>query len=257
MVRSPAPAVIVSVAVSPGDEVAVGDPLVVLESMKMETAVKAELPGPGQVGAGGAERAGRRRCTRSLQLEPAGHRGGVGAGRRRRPRVRYATRAGLTAPSRRCAPYLLGYDLDPAAMRRIEHGDDPGARWRPTIPSGSGARTRSSQLFADLCADLAPSARNRPRRCRASGCEHPRSTSSPACAPTKREPTELPPVFLDHLLGVLRHYGIEGLAPSTDGRGRAPAPVPLPAAARRARPRRRRHPRPAAGASSRSCRPRR
>ncbi|MCB9654865.1 MAG: carbamoyl-phosphate synthase subunit L [Deltaproteobacteria bacterium] len=44
-VRSPAPAVVVNVLVKPGDVIAVGDPLVVLEAMKMEMAVEAKFPG--------------------------------------------------------------------------------------------------------------------------------------------------------------------------------------------------------------------
>ncbi|HUL79056.1 MAG TPA: carboxyl transferase domain-containing protein [Vicinamibacteria bacterium] len=44
-VVAPAPAIVVSVAVRPGDEVAAGQPLVVLEAMKMETSVDAPFPG--------------------------------------------------------------------------------------------------------------------------------------------------------------------------------------------------------------------
>jgi len=45
VVRSPAPAVVSSIAVKEGDEVAAGDPLVVLEAMKMETLLVAQAPG--------------------------------------------------------------------------------------------------------------------------------------------------------------------------------------------------------------------
>ena len=45
VVRAPAPAVVVAVPVAPGDEVAAGDTLVVLEAMKMEMAVRAPWPG--------------------------------------------------------------------------------------------------------------------------------------------------------------------------------------------------------------------
>jgi acetyl/propionyl-CoA carboxylase alpha subunit/acetyl-CoA carboxylase carboxyltransferase component len=45
LVRAPAPALVVSVAVGVGSVVAVGDPLVVLESMKMETTLSAPVSG--------------------------------------------------------------------------------------------------------------------------------------------------------------------------------------------------------------------
>ena len=45
LVRAPAPAVVVSVQVGPGDEVEAGATVVVLESMKMETAVRAQQAG--------------------------------------------------------------------------------------------------------------------------------------------------------------------------------------------------------------------
>jgi acetyl/propionyl-CoA carboxylase alpha subunit/acetyl-CoA carboxylase carboxyltransferase component len=45
VVRSDWPALVVEVAVAPGDEVAAGDPIVVLESMKMETTVGAPFAG--------------------------------------------------------------------------------------------------------------------------------------------------------------------------------------------------------------------
>ena len=45
VVRAPAPAVVVAVPVAPGDEVAAGATLVVLEAMKMETAVRAPFAG--------------------------------------------------------------------------------------------------------------------------------------------------------------------------------------------------------------------
>ncbi len=44
-VRSPAPAVVVSIPVAPGDEVARGDVVAVLESMKMESSLTAPFPG--------------------------------------------------------------------------------------------------------------------------------------------------------------------------------------------------------------------
>ncbi len=44
MLRSPAPALVVAVPVAVGDEVAAGAPVLVLESMKMETVLAAPFP---------------------------------------------------------------------------------------------------------------------------------------------------------------------------------------------------------------------
>ena len=44
-IRAPAPAFVVAILVAPGDTVRAGDPLVVVESMKMETAITAPLAG--------------------------------------------------------------------------------------------------------------------------------------------------------------------------------------------------------------------
>jgi acetyl-CoA carboxylase carboxyltransferase component/pyruvate/2-oxoglutarate dehydrogenase complex dihydrolipoamide acyltransferase (E2) component len=45
VVRSPAPAVVAAIAVHEGDEVTEGDPLVMLEAMKVETTLRAQAPG--------------------------------------------------------------------------------------------------------------------------------------------------------------------------------------------------------------------
>jgi len=45
-VRSPAPAVVVSVTVTPGDHVNAGDQLAIVECMKMEMAITAPFSGP-------------------------------------------------------------------------------------------------------------------------------------------------------------------------------------------------------------------
>ena len=45
MLRSPAPALVVATPVAVGDEVAAGAPVVVLESMKMETVLRAPFAG--------------------------------------------------------------------------------------------------------------------------------------------------------------------------------------------------------------------
>ena len=204
-----------AVSVSPGDDVAVGDPLVVLESMKMETVVTAAFPGrvrsvlvaPNvQVDAGAP----------LLQLEPrsasttaTGPDGAVeldfgpGAGDDRQ-----------TADAVRA--YLLGYDLDAASMREITRGDDPcRRRSRFDVPTGSGHEDEILILFADLCAI----SRRQPEPAEeetGERSEHPRNTSSRACEATTDRRRRLPAAFRERLLRVLRHYGLDDLAPSSD-----------------------------------------
>ncbi len=149
VVRSPNPGVVVSVAVSPGDQVTVGDPLVVLESMKMETAVSATFPGrvrsvlvgPNvQVDAGAA----------LLRLEPP-----LDADESTPSPVGLAFPAGPNHARRSIdavRSYLLGYDLDPATATEVEHAHDP---W-DGLPADDPERLRGEAelllLFADVCA---------------------------------------------------------------------------------------------------------
>ena len=61
IVRSPTPGVVVALPVAAGDEVAAGDPVAVIESMKMETAVPGAVRRAGPGPARRPERAGRHR----------------------------------------------------------------------------------------------------------------------------------------------------------------------------------------------------
>jgi acetyl/propionyl-CoA carboxylase alpha subunit/acetyl-CoA carboxylase carboxyltransferase component len=213
VVRSPAPAVIVSVAVSPGDRVAVGDPLVVLESMKMETAVMAAFPGrvrsvlvaPNvQVDAGDP----------LLQLEPVISDEESIPGRPVDLAFEPAeARAGDAFAAMRA--YLLGYDLDPTAMRKIERGDDPWAESAADDPDRLQGEEEILQLFADVCAV----SRRQPEPAEEVSGERVRAPEEHllTCLRTYETGSEgLPPVFLDRLLGVLRRHGIQGLGPSTE-----------------------------------------
>ena len=123
VVRCGSPAFVVAVRVAPGDVVGPGEPLAVLESMKMETTVTApyggvvstvEITANTQVDAG----------AELLRLRPLA--GDVGA---KAPEGELDLR-GLTLPETPGGPlcervyaalhsYLLGYDLDPAARRGL------------------------------------------------------------------------------------------------------------------------------------------
>jgi acetyl/propionyl-CoA carboxylase alpha subunit/acetyl-CoA carboxylase carboxyltransferase component len=213
VVRSPAPAVVVSVAVSSGDKVAVGDPLVVLESMKMETAVKATFPGrvrsvvvaPNvQVDTGDP----------LVQLEPLMvEEGSAPGGAVDLEFGPAATPAGDAFEAARA--YLLGYDLDPVAIRQIEHGDDPWGRLAADDPERFRGEQEILRLFADICAV----SRRQPEPAEELTGERVRAPEEHllTCLRTYETGGEgLPLVFLDRLLGVLRRQGIDALAPSTE-----------------------------------------
>ena len=212
VVRSPAPAVVVSVAVSAGDRVDVGDPLVVVESMKMETAVAATFPGrvrsvlvtPNvQVGAGEP----------LLRMEPVitdeQDRGGSAA-----VELDLGIDPGRTAAVA-LRSFLLGYDVDPAEAARIARGDDP---WRPLDaedPDRFRGENEILELFADVCAvsRRQPGPVEEPEEERVRAPEEYLLT----CLRTYGTGGEgLPAAFLDQVLRVLRHQGVEKLTPSAE-----------------------------------------
>jgi acetyl-CoA carboxylase carboxyltransferase component/biotin carboxyl carrier protein len=209
VVRSPAPAVVVSVAVGPGDRVAVGDTLVVLEAMKMESAVTAAFPGRvrsvlvaanEQVDSGDP----------LLQLEPL-------QTDEPGPDPPVALDFGPTREDEAFEAlrgYLLGYDLDPAAMGRIEGGEDPWAG----LPPDDAVRLRGEEEILRLFADVCAVSRRRPEPTEEVTGERVRAPEEHllTCLRTYGAGGEgLPAPFLDRLLGVLRRQGIEKLGPAT------------------------------------------
>jgi acetyl/propionyl-CoA carboxylase alpha subunit/acetyl-CoA carboxylase carboxyltransferase component len=212
VVRSPAPAVVVSVAVAPGDGVAVGDALVVLEAMKMESAVTAAFPGRvrsvlvaanEQVDAGDP----------LLQLEPVAGEEEPGHG----PPVELdfgPAPAHENEAFEALRGYLLGYDLDPAAMRWIEGSVDPWAGRPPDDAVRLQGEEEILRLFADVCAV----SRRRPEPTEEMTGERVRAPEEHllTCLRSYGAGGEgLPAAFLDRLLDVLRGQGIDKLGPST------------------------------------------
>ncbi|MEU5264385.1 carboxyl transferase domain-containing protein [Amycolatopsis sp. NPDC021455] len=211
VVRSPTPAVVVSVAVAAGDTVAAGDPLVVIESMKMETAVTATFPGrvrsvlvgPNvQVGAG----APLLRLDPVIGDSPVSGRGvpelsaGPGTGRSLAGALR---------------SLLLGFDADSGALARLGRGEDP---WTP-LPEDDPERFRGEREFLRLFADVCAVSRRRPEPGDETGEERVRAPEEYllTCLRTYGSGGEgLPPRFLDGLLRVLRHHGITKLGPSPE-----------------------------------------
>ncbi|HEU5470989.1 MAG TPA: carboxyl transferase domain-containing protein [Actinophytocola sp.] len=200
VVHSRTPAVVVSVAVAAGDRVAVGDPLAVLECMKMETSVRATFPGrvrsvlvaPNQQIDAGAP---------LLRLDP------VISSARPAPdglvELDFPGKPMEAVGAMRA--YLLGYDVDPASIRPAGRAD--------ALPVAGEAEVL--QLFADVCAV----SRRAPEPADETVGERVRAAEEHllTCLRTYETGGDgLPPAFLRRLMGVLRHHGIERLVPSTE-----------------------------------------
>jgi acetyl/propionyl-CoA carboxylase alpha subunit/acetyl-CoA carboxylase carboxyltransferase component len=180
VVRADAPALVVSITVSPGDDVAEGDPLLVLESMKMERTLAA--PYAGRVTAVHvAPHVQVDPGTGLLELEPvASAAEGAAVARSDRQQRGGGRDAGgcldlgslpttepVVAPSaRRDRLYddlrtgLLGYDLDAATLRGLADEVVAVDALLPAESDDAGARAALDVL--DLFADLAALSRRAP-----------------------------------------------------------------------------------------------
>ncbi len=221
VVRAPAPAVVVSIAVEEGDEVKVGDRLAVVEAMKMETEIRAEFAGRVksvdvrrnvQVAAGAP----------LMSLEPTGEAAATTGG----DRITFATAAGAddgeADPRRQCLDNLdqltelyLGWDADTSEPARMiaRHGilcgglaaDDPEIR------------TREERLL-EVFVDIASLFRRRPAEEDDDAAD--RRTNEEYLFSYLRDPggegKDLPKPFLTTLRRALAHYGIDSLKPSRD-----------------------------------------
>ncbi|WP_392543105.1 carboxyl transferase domain-containing protein [Oryzobacter telluris] len=217
VLRSPAPALVVATPLKVGDEVAAGAPVLVLESMKMETVlpapfaarVKELLVSTGsqvETGAalvrleptGGAEAAAEV-AGDAVELDlPGDIEGGDAAQRASRGR------ADLSA-------MLLGFDLDPA------HESRTVARYlaaRDELAS-SGASPVGDEMALLACfADFAELSRNRPvgQEAHVENRVHsPREHFHTYLQTLDPERGGLPADFTGRLERVLSHYGVDGL----------------------------------------------
>ncbi|MHA6796296.1 ATP-binding protein [Pseudonocardia bannensis] len=231
LVRAPAPAMVVAVPVKAGDQVEEGDVVAVVESMKLETALRAPVTGrvaevlvPANTQVEGGTKLVR------LEPDPEAEDGPAGSGSDR------ADLSGLVAPAAaRPEPaaaaadalaalrsLVLGFDIDEREARPLLSGlaaaraelpdDDPGVL---------AGETAVLQIFADLCA----LSRNR----RVSGdLEYDESAVD---AEATRNPQEylyaylrsrdaetegLPESFLIKLRRALAHYGVADLESSPE-----------------------------------------
>ncbi len=220
VVRAPAPAVVVAVLVKPGDDVEAGATVAVLESMKMETAVRAPHSGAvrdvvatvnSQVDAGQP----------LLHINRPAQRRTVSDA----PRVAFTewTSGVLPDPSTRARELL-------EALRAVITGYDVSASRAKSLVAGygelrDGAALDAAELgreelallttFADLC-ELS---RNRPTREEEDPDERvhsPREYFHTYLHSLDLERENLPAAFRAKLSRALRHYGVGDLAPGPE-----------------------------------------
>ena len=213
-VRAPAPAFVVQVLVAPGDTVRAGDPLIVVESMKMETSITAPLPGTvhavlarvnTQVEAGASlvqllpPDQPDRHATAGQGFDLAALATGFGAdGHNPDGHGDPATLRG----------YLLGYDVDQDAARALSIRQ--GAMNTAAGPADPGLVGQQQELL-DIFADIATLARREPDE---AGDEHAHSAEDylfTYLAVLDPERSALPARFLSPLRRALARYGVTSL----------------------------------------------
>ncbi|WP_028933361.1 carboxyl transferase domain-containing protein [Pseudonocardia spinosispora] len=235
LVRAPAPAMVVAIPVSAGDQVAEGDVVAIVESMKLETALRAPVAGlvaevlvPANTQVEGG--------TKLIRLEPAPEESDADAPAADVERadlsalldVADSGDAAVDAPADAVADdalaalraLVLGFDIDEREARPLLAGLDAARRELPEDHAGVLAgEVAVLQIFADLCA------LSRNRRVDQAGEE------SAVDGDSARNPQEflyaylrsrdaeaegLPESFLIKLRRALAHYGITDLEPSAE-----------------------------------------
>ena len=205
-VRAPAPAFVVAVQVAPGDAVRAGDPLVVVESMKLETAITAPFAGTVRAVLASVNthvEAG----TPLVQLQPAEDPGPHTA---TGPRLRFAAVPDQVGPPDNgfaaLRSYLLGYDIgDDAAKELVRRRE---AMLDAVEPADSGV-LRQEQELLEIFADLAALARRDPDETEDEYSRSPEDYLFTYLA--SLDPSGLPGPFLDQLRGTLARYGVRSL----------------------------------------------
>jgi acetyl/propionyl-CoA carboxylase alpha subunit/acetyl-CoA carboxylase carboxyltransferase component len=213
MVRAPAPAVVVSVAVRPGDQVAPGDGVAVVEAMKMETTVTAPFSGRVvrvlvaanvQVDAGAP----------LVQIEAAPTQESPGAERIRFGEQTAAPAADPLADARRVLEGMhnqtLGFDVEPADAGRLLDGYAAAVKQLgPGDRTLLGAEDEVLATFADVCSLF------RPEPVDLEGEQvHSAERDLHAYLRFPEQGAErLPAAFADQLRHALRHYGVASLDP--------------------------------------------
>ncbi|MFE5534104.1 biotin/lipoyl-containing protein, partial [Embleya sp. NPDC056538] len=224
VVRSPAPALVVATPLAVGDEVEAGAPVLVLESMKMETVLRAPF------------RARLKECSVSvgsqvetgaplLRLEPLADDDGEAEDTTAGASVELDLPAApetvpVRARTRRgqedLRSLLLGFDVDPHDERRVL--DDYLAARTAAAEAGHRPLVRELELI-EMFTDLAELSRNRPAGEDVGGDGHLHSAREYFHSYLQSLDVEragLPPAFRAKLAKALAHYGVTEPEPSPE-----------------------------------------
>ncbi len=218
VLRSPAPALVVATPLAVGEEVAAGAPVLVLESMKMETVLPAPFAGRVKellVSAGSQVETG----AALVRLEPTGDPDGaapeVAADA---PDLDLPEGDGDTDTAQRAArgradlaALLLGYDLDPGHER---HMLADYLRARDELATAGQSPVCDEMNLLGVFADLAELSRNRPLGEEAhveNRVHSPREHFHTYLQTLDPERGGLPADFVGRLQRVLEHYGVTDL----------------------------------------------
>ena len=213
IVHAPAPSVVVSIAVKPGDMVSLGDRLVVLEAMKMEMEVVAPFEG-------------RVRCILTipnvqvdtgaplLQIDPSSNEEGAASV----DRVLFGA-SGPPAGNdddvlsrcrrnlRELRQLMLGFDIDPAQTTRLL------SQWSQDCPADSEEIWQDEDEILNIFVDICSLFHRQPRMDDPAGGEAP-SAETYLFTYLRMLETQgqgLPPDYVDALRRAIAHYGITTL----------------------------------------------
>jgi len=240
-VRCPSPAFVVAVLVRPGDTVRAGDPLAVVESMKMESTITAPQAGTitsVPVQANTQVEAG----TPVARLQVAAERE-PGPGTPAGAEGQRASFAGLTGTGgaddsgRMLRAYLLGYDLEDGQARELTRS--LGAR-QAAVPPDDPGLLRDEQELLEIFADAAALSRRVHEDDEEDAhAQSPQEYLHTYLAFLDVERSAVPDSFAAELRAALAHYGVRSLARSPEleqavtriyrsvGRLRAAAPIAI------------------------------
>ncbi len=208
-VRTSAPAFVVAVRVAPGDTVRAGDPLVVVESMKMETTIAAPYAGTVRSVSAGLNtqiEAG----APLVQLQPADELDSVSSA----PSVDLASLVAASASGDGAGggatlrAYLLGYDLDEATARALSRRQES---LLDTADPADPDLLRDEQDLLEIFADITELSRREPED---PEDEHARSDQEyfrTYLAFLDEERSGLPDYALNRLREALARYGVTSL----------------------------------------------